>query len=63
MTTSPASRKSAERQRRKDAGEVRVECWISKETADHLETVIRFSGYRLTQSEAIAHAIYVASRP
>lgn len=31
MTTNAASRKSAERQRRKDAGEVRVEVWLTKQ--------------------------------
>ena len=34
MTASPASRKSAERQRRKDAGEVRVEVWLTKQEHD-----------------------------
>lgn len=61
--TSPASRKSAERQRRKDAGEVRVEAWVSPETMGHLEIIMADTGYRLTQSQAISHALYVASRP
>lgn len=42
MTTkSPASRKSAERQRRKDAGEVRIECWVSERDGERLKEMAR----------------------
>lgn len=34
---SPASRKSAERQRRKDAGEVRVEVWLEPSLIEALD--------------------------
>jgi len=35
------TRKRAERQRRKDAGEVRIECWMSERDAARLKEMAR----------------------
>ena len=59
MTASPASRKSAERQRRKDAGEVRIEVWLDRDAQKDL-VAIQFNGYALSQSEAVAYALRCA---
>ena len=56
MTTkSPASRKSAERQRRKDAGEVRVECWISADEWTKVQEAAQFA--EITTTDVIRQAI------
>lgn len=51
---SPASRKSAERQRRKDAGEVRVEVWLPADEVGHLNSMIETlgAGYGYTNLSA-----------
>ena len=49
--------KRAERQRRKEAGEVRVEVWLSGQSMFDLSLV---EGLGLTRSEAVAYALRVA---
>lgn len=58
MTTqSPASRKSAERQRRKDAGDVRVEVWLAPEAMSDLRWMQSFGSCQDTPSEVITRAL------
>ena len=49
--------KRAERQRRKEAGEQRVEVWLSGQSMFDLSLV---EGLGLTRSEAVAYALRVA---
>ncbi len=53
--TSPASRKSAERQRRKDAGEVRFECWMTPADIRRLDAIA--SGYAIPRDLAVKYAL------
>ena len=53
---SPASRKSAERQRRKDAGEVRVEVYLDADTMADLSAIMRYR--EDSREDAIKAAIY-----
>ena len=53
---SPASRKSAERQRRKDAGEVRLEFWMTKADIESLDFIVRERG--TDRAEAISFALF-----
>jgi len=55
--TSDTIRKRAERLRRKEAGEVRVEVWLSGQAMFDLSLV---EDLGLTRSEAIAYALRVA---
>jgi len=55
--TSDTIRKRAERLRRKEAGEVRVEVWLSGQSMFDLSLV---EGLGLTRSEAVAYALRVA---
>jgi len=55
-----ASRKSAERQRRKDAGEVRVEFWVSATTVSDLESLRYWPNETLTKNEALEYAVRIA---
>lgn len=57
--TSNASRKSAERQRRKEAGEVRVEVWLKPEAIEWLETVMNG---QLGPTQAISYALFRAAK-
>ena len=52
---SAANRKQAERQRRKDAGEVRVECWISGEEWIRVQRVAQLA--EITTTDVIRQAI------
>lgn len=53
--TSPASRKSAERQRRKDAGEVRVEVWLTADEAARINRV--GSLLNMSPAETVRYAV------
>ena len=57
---SPASRKSAERQRRKDAGEVRVEVYLDADTMTDLAAIMRYR--EDSREDAIRAAIYHCRR-
>lgn len=55
-----ANRKQAERQRRKDAGEVRVEVWLSPESIEDLRWI---HGLRMSRSEAVSRALRFYRNP
>jgi len=50
------TRKRAERQRRKDAGEVRVEVWLDQFRAKDLEEIMKSQGH--TREDAVSFALY-----
>lgn len=59
--TSPASRKSAERQRRKDSGWVRVEVWLDEDGQEDLRWAQDSEFY--TQSQAVTRALRFYRNP
>lgn len=48
----PAEKKAAERQRRRDSGEVRVECWLTPREQDRLAGFMERRGIT-TRADAI----------
>lgn len=54
--TASTIRKRAERLRRKEAGQVRVEAWLSPEAAKHLERVK--CEWSLTTDQAVNYALF-----
>lgn len=51
-------RKRAERLRRKEAGEVRIEAWIKPDSAKALDDYCQRTGQ--TRSDGLSHAIWMA---
>lgn len=58
MTASPADRQRLKRQRRAEAGMVKVEAWLSPDNARHLESIK--ADFGLTTDQAVNYAVMMA---